>query len=124
MSTINETQRKYLMKRMEDIKTAKMREIDNSIPFPAAVFPSDASKLDYIKKELERVGLDWEIRYAGYVTTNLDKQWMAEGAERSAKIGEKKKEYNKLHDKTLDSIILGTDAEAINAALQVLTDFN
>ena len=124
MANINETQRKYLMKRVEDIKQSKFSQM-NIEASRAHTALSSEERVAYMKKELARVGLgDWVVNKYGNIELPLDRELRERNKEVTDSLQIRKQEFNKQAGAVLDKIILGDDAESLSAMLESLNNFN
>lgn len=123
MSTINETQRKYLSKRLESLGASKRNEILKAYTL-APLWRDSNEKADYVNAEFARVGLAMSAgRYVDYLTTPRDIEYK----ERLAAVGlllfARLKELSALQNKIMDDLMLGGDAEILREAIDSLGNF-
>lgn len=125
MTTINETQRKYLRKRMDEVAASKRRQIHESFT-PLQIEWPGGSKVAYIEAKLLEAGLTWKVdKYtANSVWTDLDEERQASFDELEKAKQAKLREFNDVVNKALDDLILGSDSDEIRLVLQRLIDFN
>ncbi len=122
MSTINETQRKYLRQRLESLFEQKARDIKAAEPVEAP-WKSTKDKASFVHSEFARVGLDFTSTYAEYITTPKDVEYQQKLKESGERVAARMLELRNLKNSLMDDIVLGSDAEALRTAIDSLNNF-
>lgn len=137
MSTLNETQRKYVRTRLAELLKQKRAEIQGkSIDKITWYNQYDATPAEMSTAQQEIVNLNAAFKNAGidvvitntqallYMETAASKARRKEADENAKNIRTKLDELQKLYDSLMDDIMLGNDADALKSALDKLASFS
>lgn len=137
MSTLNETQRKYVRTRLAELLKQKRAEIQGkSIDKITWYNQYDATPAEMSAAQQEIVNLNAAFKNAGidvvitntqalmYMETAASKARRKEADENAKNIRTKLDELQKLYDSLMDDIMLGNDADSLKSALDKLASFS
>lgn len=118
MSSINETQRKYLRKRLEEIKAEKTQEIRLTVVPPNLDIVDKDKKIEAL---LAKVGLT--TRYPHYIQLPEEQEYTKQQEDCKAKAQEEIKRLTAVYNSVMDEIIMGSDSEQLKTAVDKLANF-
>lgn len=137
MSTLNETQRKYVRTRLAELLKQKRAEIQGkSIDKITWYNPYDAAPTEMSAAQQEIVDLNAAFKNAGidvvitttqalmYMETTASKARRKEADDKAATMRKKMDELQALYDSLMDDIMLGNDADSLKSALDKLASFS
>lgn len=135
MTTVNETQRKYIRTRLAEMLKQKRTEVSakygNNITFPAwDEIPNETSQQKEMRElntQFAAAGIDVVIKSTQamqFLITPGSKQREADRKTKNDLHTEKLRELQNLYDGLMDDIMLGNDADSLKSALEKLASFS
>lgn len=137
MSTLNETQRKYVRTRLAELLKQKRAEIQGKSidkitwydPYSSTASQRAAAQLEMedLNTQFKQAGLDVAITNTQammFMETAASKARRKEEVDNAERVRTKLSELQKLYDSLMDDIMLGNDADALKSALDKLASFS
>lgn len=137
MSTLNETQRKYIRTRLAELLKQKRTEIQGTSTKPFKYYdPYDQTskavtaaqqEIEDLNAQFEAAGIDVTIHNSSalmFIETPASKTRRKEVEDKAKAMQDKLAELQKLYDSLMDDVMLGNDADSLKSALEKLASFS